>query len=202
MALTTPGSLILRLGSQDVVLGEFELPLRPVPSDKPGEMTLLLDTAAFRADLADLLREAAAEVLKLSDDDFDPRTSEDPEDPDMKVYVTTIARVCHEANRVLQIAAGEAPSPHWADAPEWQRESAISGVREALAGATPPELHERWREKKTAEGWVYGPVKDDKAKTHPCLLPYEALPQSQRVKDHLFHAIVRAFPAAAATLEA
>ncbi len=193
MAMTVPGSLIFRVGSQDVLLGEFLLPLKAVPGDEPGEMSLLLDTKAFRADMAELLREAAAEVEKLPDDD--PRTPENPEDLDMKVYVTTIARVCHEANRVMQIAAGEAPSPHWADAPEWQRESAVQGVQAALAGATPQELHERWCEAKTAEGWTYSLTKDDEARTHPCLLPYAALPQSQRVKDHLFHAIVRAFPA-------
>ncbi|QFY14483.1 hypothetical protein GBF35_25855 [Nonomuraea phyllanthi] len=114
----------------------------------------------------------------------------------MKVYVTTIARVCHEANRVLQIAAGEEPSPHWPDAPDWQQESAIKGVEAALSGATPQHLHESWCAAKLADGWTYGPVKDAAARTHPCLVPYGDLPEAQRVKDHLFHAIVRAFPVA------
>ncbi|GAA1770098.1 RyR domain-containing protein [Nonomuraea bangladeshensis] len=112
----------------------------------------------------------------------------------MKAHV--IARVCHEANRILQIAAGQQPSPHWADAPDWQQESAVAGVEAALSGATPQELHERWCEVKRAAGWTYGPAKDEAAKTHPCLVPYEELPAAERVKDHLFHAIVRAFPAA------
>lgn len=104
-----------------------------------------------------------------------------------------IARTCHEANRALQIATGDpAPSPPWDDAPEWQRTSALAGVREALDGARPVALHESWCELKRAEGWRHGPVKDAEAKTHPCLVPYVELPPEQRAKDALFHAIVRA----------
>ncbi|WP_433426315.1 RyR domain-containing protein (plasmid) [Microtetraspora malaysiensis] len=111
----------------------------------------------------------------------------------MKLAVSRVARVCHEANRVLQIAHGDAAvSPHWDEAPEWQRESAAEGVLRAMAGATPQELHEEWCKTKLAAGWTYGPVKDADAKTHPCLVPYEDLPEAQRVKDHLFRAIVRA----------
>jgi hypothetical protein len=104
-----------------------------------------------------------------------------------------IARVCHEANRALQIIhADPAPSPAWDDAPEWQRNSAIDGVREALDGATPEQLHDAWCEQKLYEGWCYGDVKDPEAKTHPCLVPYGQLPAEQRVKDVLFQSIVRA----------
>ncbi|WP_433235467.1 RyR domain-containing protein [Streptosporangium sp. CA-135522] len=111
----------------------------------------------------------------------------------MKAYLETIARVCHEANRVLQIAHGDpAPSPHWDDAPAWQRKSTAEGVEAALDGATPQELHETWCDTKRAAGWMYGPDKNAHIKTHPCLVPYMDLPDEQRVKDHMFHAIVRA----------
>lgn len=104
-----------------------------------------------------------------------------------------IARACHEANRALQLATSDpAPSPHWDDAPDWQRESAIEGVAKARAGATPEQLHESWCEFKTNAGWIYGDTKDEAARTHPCLVPYDALPPEQRAKDGLFHAIVAA----------
>lgn len=104
-----------------------------------------------------------------------------------------IARVCHEANRGIQAIAGDpAPSPEWDQAPTWQRESAIGGVRQALAGDDPQRLHESWCAAKRAEGWVYGPVKDAAAKTHPCLMPYAALPAAEQIKDRLFLAIVNA----------
>ena len=107
-----------------------------------------------------------------------------------------IARVTHEANRAWQIVTGDpAPSPHWDDAPGWQRDSAIEGVAGALAGRTPEQSHEGWLAHKQAGGWVWGAVKDEAAKTHPCMVPYASLPPDQRVKDRLFTAIVQAIAA-------
>jgi hypothetical protein len=105
--------------------------------------------------------------------------------------VPGIAQVCHEANRALQLALGEVViSPHWEEAPNWQRTSSQDGVEKALNGATAEELHESWAESKLADGWVYGPVKDDQAKTHPDLVPYQELPPEQQKKDELFRSIV------------
>ena len=107
-----------------------------------------------------------------------------------------IARVCHEANRALQIIqADPAPSPEWDDAPEWQRASAVEGVEKALAGETPEQLHQSWCDFKAADGWTYGETKDADQKSHPCLVPYSELPADQRIKDDLFQAIVRSLAA-------
>lgn len=109
----------------------------------------------------------------------------------MQLAVEEIAHVCHEANRAIQVLTGDpAPSPLWADAPAWQRDAAVAGVREAVAGADPELLHEAWCEAKRADGWVHGPVKNADAKTHPCLLPYAELPEAEQIKDRLFTAIV------------
>lgn len=104
-----------------------------------------------------------------------------------------VARVCHEANRALQfITQDPAPSPGWDEAPEWQRKSAVAGVRAALDGITPEQQHVAWCQDKVAAGWVYGPVKDAERKTHHCLVPYAELPPEQQAKDAVFVAIVRA----------
>jgi hypothetical protein len=109
--------------------------------------------------------------------------------------IDIIAQVCHEANRAYALATGEQLTqvhPSWAQAPEEIRLSARIGVRAALDGATPRELHESWCTSKRDAGWTYGAVRDNTAKVHPCLVAYHELPAVQRRKDALFHAIVNA----------
>lgn len=107
--------------------------------------------------------------------------------------IEDIAQVCHEANRAWQhVTRDPVPSPPWDDAPQWQRNSAVEGVRQALYGADPEALHDSWCAHKRADGWTYGPVKDPDTKTHPCLVPYADLPEEQRLKDALFAAICAA----------
>lgn len=110
-----------------------------------------------------------------------------------------IARVCHEANRAYCATLGDQSQPQWADAPQWQKDSAIQGVQFHLAahkaGSKPrPEAsHEKWLEQKRNEGWQYGPVKDPERKLHPCFMPYDGLPVDQRMKDYIFGFVVQAF---------
>lgn len=106
----------------------------------------------------------------------------------------SIARIAHEVNRAYCSATGDDSQPSWEDAPEWQRASAINGVKFHLSGEhDPASSHESWLNQKTAEGWVYGLVKNAEKKEHPCMMPYEQLPVEQRVKDYLFRAVVHAF---------
>lgn len=44
-------------------------------------------------------------------------------------------------------------------------------------------VHDVWAEKRLADGWHYGPQRDDAAKTHPCLVPYADLPESEKAYD-------------------
>jgi len=105
-----------------------------------------------------------------------------------------IAKVCHEANRAYCETLGDQSQPVWESAPEWQRTSAVKGVEFHLShpGSSPSQSHEEWLKEKKATGWKYGPVKDPEKKEHPCFLPYDELPVSQRVKDDLFIGIVDA----------
>jgi hypothetical protein len=104
-----------------------------------------------------------------------------------------IAHVVHEANRALQVIQGDpAPSLPWlCETPEI-RANAIAGVRAARDGVSPRVLHETWCRDKTEHGWTYGPVKDAVARTHPCLVPYDQLPDGQREKNRVFIAVVEA----------
>jgi len=103
-----------------------------------------------------------------------------------------IGRVCHEANRAYCVFTGDPGLPAWDDLDESYRESTRAGVRAAVDGNTPEKSHEGWMTERLAAGWQHGPVLDRAAKIHPNLVPYDQLPDSQKRKDHLFVAIVRA----------
>jgi hypothetical protein len=45
--------------------------------------------------------------------------------------------------------------------------------------------HDIWAVQRMAEGWRYGPRRDDADKQHPCLIPYPALPDSEKVYDRM-----------------
>lgn len=105
--------------------------------------------------------------------------------------VKTIAEICHEANRILCNSVGDFSQTSWADAESWQQEAAIAGVLFLIDNpdAEPDALHNQWCNLKYEQGWVYGERKDPIAKTHPCLVKFENLPEAQQVKDHLFRDI-------------
>lgn len=44
-------------------------------------------------------------------------------------------------------------------------------------------VHEVWAHGRMAEGWTWGEQRDDQLKTHPCLVPYEELPDAEREYD-------------------
>lgn len=107
--------------------------------------------------------------------------------------IATIAEICHEANRVLCATRGDLSVPTWADAPDWQKQSIITGVRFHMDNphADARDSHDKWMETKLRDGWRYGPAKNVITKHHPCLMPYHALPDDEKMKDDLFRAIVR-----------
>lgn len=113
----------------------------------------------------------------------------------MKASIESIAKACHEANKVYCESIGDFTQVHWSKAPKWQRDSAIDGVMHLVNNidATAEDIHENWMRTKKADGWKYGIVKDAEAKTHPCMMPYNFLPAEQRMKDTLFISIVRSF---------
>ena len=43
--------------------------------------------------------------------------------------------------------------------------------------------HDNWALQRISEGWRFGPDRNDKAKTHPDLVPYEELQDSEKEYD-------------------
>ncbi len=54
---------------------------------------------------------------------------------------------------------------------------------EALVEKMAKNVHEVWAETRIKQGWTYGPERDDKLKKHPCLIPYEELPEEEKEYD-------------------
>lgn len=111
----------------------------------------------------------------------------------MKLTIEEIANVCHNVNKAYCQSTGDLSQAEWELAPDWQRQSAINGVKAHIdSGLTmlPEDSHISWKKQKESEGWVYGPVKDVELKMHPCMVEYDKLPNSQKAKDFLFREVV------------
>ncbi|MGY6532431.1 RyR domain-containing protein [Glycocaulis sp.] len=106
-----------------------------------------------------------------------------------------IARVCHEAMSVYRRALGEKPLPPWDEAEGWQVESTLAAIRFRIANpdVPPGAQHQQWLEEKAGAGWRYGPTRDDEKKIHPMMVPFEALPESEKRKDVLIQRVIDAF---------
>lgn len=44
-------------------------------------------------------------------------------------------------------------------------------------------VHEVWAQSRMEQGWVYGAERSDALKQHPCLVPYEDLPEEEKAYD-------------------
>lgn len=106
------------------------------------------------------------------------------------------ARLSHEVNRNWCALNGDMSQPSWDDAPDWQRSSAFQGVEFHIANpyAENSASHDNWMAEKVKNGWVYGETKNPEANppTHPCIIPFDQLPEVDQIKDALFRSTVHA----------
>lgn len=54
---------------------------------------------------------------------------------------------------------------------------------EALVEQMAKNVHEVWAQTRIFQGWQYGAERNDVLKHHPCLVPYEDLPDSEKEYD-------------------
>ncbi|MBN1422818.1 MAG: Ryanodine receptor Ryr [Planctomycetes bacterium] len=55
----------------------------------------------------------------------------------------------------------------------------LLGLMERLA----ENVHDTWAKGRMDEGWTYGPRRDDAARKHPDLVPYDELPEGEKEYD-------------------
>ena len=44
-------------------------------------------------------------------------------------------------------------------------------------------VHEVWAQSRMKQGWTYGEERNDSLRHHPCLIPYEELPEVEKAYD-------------------
>lgn len=70
-------------------------------------------------------------------------------------------------------------TPHPIDTSDIQLPEELNPLLEAMA----KNVHEIWAQERMNQGWIYGEKRDDTQKHHPCLIPYEELPDDEKVYD-------------------
>ena len=59
----------------------------------------------------------------------------------------------------------------------------LSGDILELSEKLSENTHEVWSQTRMNDGWTYGEKRDDAKKQHPCLIPYDELPESEKDYD-------------------
>lgn len=54
---------------------------------------------------------------------------------------------------------------------------------DALVEQMAKNVHEVWAKSRMEQGWTYGEERNDALKHHPCLVPYEELPEVEKAYD-------------------
>ena len=67
--------------------------------------------------------------------------------------------------------------------PEQTDDIILSTELNDLVEAMAKNVHEVWAESRILQGWTYGPERNDVLKHHPCLIPYEELPETEKAYD-------------------
>jgi hypothetical protein len=65
------------------------------------------------------------------------------------------------------------------DVSKIQLEPELLELTETLAR----HLHDTWVRLRSSEGWTFGPTRNDERKEHPCLIPYDQLPETEKELD-------------------
>ena len=109
------------------------------------------------------------------------------------MHYRDMARLIHGVVREYNILH-EIPGDNfeWDDVDLEYRRSIENAIKNELDSPAkePSDSHNRWLKARLDDGWTYGPVKSQKHKTHPCMIPYEDLPRAQQFKDELFSCMV------------
>ena len=69
--------------------------------------------------------------------------------------------------------------PQPMDTSDVQLPEELNGLIEQMS----KNVHEVWAKNRMEQGWTYGEKRSDDLKQHPCLIPYEDLPEEEKDYD-------------------
>lgn len=136
---------------------------------------------AEAVDLEDLTNHAV--VVTHIDDDvltiFDPYEAPYISNIPLSDFLNAWKESQHYMIQVLQSVEEYVPHPIYVD------DIPLDGNLEELQEAIAENAHEVWAEARMKEEWTYGKERDDAKKKHPDLVPYTALPDSEKEYDRI-----------------
>ncbi|MGB0847986.1 MAG: RyR domain-containing protein [Thiolinea sp.] len=78
----------------------------------------------------------------------------------------------------------------------------LPGELDELLEKLAQNTHEVWAAQRLRDGWQFGPERDDSRRLHPCLIPYDELPEEEKEYDrHTSQEALKAILAAGFTIE-
>lgn len=69
--------------------------------------------------------------------------------------------------------------PHPLDTSDIQLPNELNILIEQMA----KNVHDVWARSRVEQGWTYGEERSDVLRQHPCLIPYEELPEVEKAYD-------------------
>ena len=111
----------------------------------------------------------------------------------MKLTSKQIAEIIHSCTSRIPRIDGSLPDL-WCDLSETTKEHASNAVEEIMSGPprSPKELHDLWMQPLLENDWTQGDYSFENKK-HPSLVPFQELPESEILKDELWHHLTECF---------
>lgn len=111
-----------------------------------------------------------------------------------KENLLVLASALHGATQVFPRPDGSCPVT-WAQLTDADKERSVRALEELLDSdpRTPEGYHQLWWDLKIEAGWSHGEIYCDKNLTHPCLVPFDQLTETEQIKDKIWGALVEIF---------
>lgn len=121
----------------------------------------------------------------------------------MKIEIQEITRILNEMTRLFPRPDGSQPL-HWEELNEEQQKRACEAFKQVyetlqsysytqVSCQLPETLHDIWLQGAIADGWSYGKVYCPVEKKHPSMIPFNRLPETEKLKDQIWADVIRLY---------